>query len=437
MWTSRMYMVASPELCSALQRAPSTLSLDPVISEITSRMVDLNPRTASILRDPSGGQDGGVSLYKQSHSILTPQTLTDGSDIQLGYLGQLVNDVKDGSEVELFRFVRKKICDASNRTFFGPKNPFEKYPDLLDSFWDWESGIIPIMVGFFPRITARKAYQGLMTCAKAFAEYIEVEGYREAHYFLQNRNSLHLQHGITDTIERGKLDVSMGLAINVNASITTFWLLSNVFSRPELLSRLRYEIRKNALLGPGLLSFECLRQSCPFLNSVYRETLRLYAPMGSPRWVAADTMLADTYLVRKGTLVQTASNALHQNRELWGPDVESFKPNRFLYSINGSKTNPDGSVPEDKAHALHPATFRSFGGGKHMCPGRHFAQCEIISLSAVLLLAFDMEAIDGTDWNPPPDTKRTPISVMRPLKELKVRLQRRKEFENIKWKLEL
>ena len=437
MLTGRTYIVASPELSSAVQRAPSSLDLDPIFSEMAPRMAVLNQRTSSILRDPTGGQEGEPSVYKQAHSIITSQTLTGASQTQLDFLGQLIDDIEDDCEMDLFRLVRQKICDASNRTFYGPRNPFKKYPDLLDSFWDWENDIVSLMMGFFPSITARKAYQGLMTCSKAFAEYIEAGGYQEAHKFVQGRNDLHLRHGITDTMERAKLEVVIGMAINVNASITTFWLLSNVFSRPELLSRLREEVCENALIDPGVLSSERLRQSCPRLNSVYREILRLYAPMITVRWVAADTLLADTYLVREGNIVQVPGSVLHQDKALWGPDVESFNPDRFLYSINGSKTNPDGDVPENKAHALHPATFRSFGGGKSMCPGRHFAQAEILSLSAVLLLGFDMTPTNGTSWNPPPDTKRTPISVMKPLKELKVKLQRRKEFEGIKWKLQL
>lgn len=434
--TGRTYIVASPELCSAVQKDRSNMSLDPVISEITPRMLALNPHTAAILKDSSGGEVG-MPIYTASHTILTSQNFANGAKVQLDYLGQSVNDVKNGFETDLFRFISHRISAATNLSFFGPKNPFHKNPDLLESFWDWESGIVALSMNVFPSITARKAYKGLMACARGFEEYIKAGGYEDAIDFLQERDRLHAKYGISDLLERGKLDVSLGLGINVNASITTFWLLNNVFSRPELLSQLRDEIRANGLVEPGALSAERLKQECPLLNAAYRETLRLYAPMSNVRYVSADTIIADTYLLRKGTVVQMAGQALHYDKARWGPDVESFNPKRFLHSTAGSKADANGSALEGKAHAIHPATSRSFGGGASLCPGRHFAQAEILSLSAALLLGFDMDPVDGTTWNPPPDRKRTPIAVMKPLKNLKVKMHVRKEFEGVKWELRL
>jgi cytochrome P450 len=160
-------------------------------------------------------------------------------------------------------------------------------------------------------------------------------------------------------------------------------------------------------------------------------------PAISARFVDEDTIIADTWLVRKGAVVQLAGNAIHHDPEIWGPDCDTFNPDRFLYSLNGSKTNSDGTVPEDKAHFVHPAAFRSFGGGTSLCPGRHFAHGEVLGLAAVLLMAFDMSPVNSTAWNPPADVKRLPISVLKPLKEVKVKLQRRKEYEGVKWELKL
>jgi hypothetical protein len=427
----RTYIVASPEMVSAMQRAPSTLNLDVIISELTPRLIDMSAHSGAVLRDYTS-EDG---LYKQSHKILTQQALTNGSEIQLGYLAEFVNSIENGSKVELFHFASKLICLASNRTFFGPQNPYDKHPELLDRFWEWESGVIPMLVGIFPRIIARKAYKGLLACAEKFAEYHEAGGIEDAHYFIKQRNELHLQHGITDRIERGKLDTGLGIAVNVNASLSTFWLLSNVYSRPTLLARLRDEIQENGLTDAETLSFERLRENCPLLYSVYRETLRCYAPMGSPRFVEADTIIANQYLVRKGSVVQPAPAALHQDKDVWGPDAEEFNPNRFLQSANGTKTNHDGTF-EDKS-SVPGAAFRSFGGGRHMCPGRNFAAAEILSLSAAMIIGFDMEVADNTAWNPPPDRKRMPISVMKPLEKLMVTMHRRLGYENIQWRLQL
>src|SRR5690242_17955711 len=269
MLTGRTYVVASPELCSAVQKASATLDLDPIIGELGPRLMVLGPKTAALLR-----RQGKNSFHKQSHNILTSQNFSAGIEHQLRYLGQSINDVENGCELDLFRFLRRTISAASNKVLFGPRNPYAKHPELLDSFWDWESGHITLLTGFLPSITARKAYQGFMACAKGFAEYIEDGGFEDAAEFIQNRNKLNIQHGVTDPLERGKLDTGLGLGVNVNASITIFWLLNAVFSRPELLSRLRDEVRENAFVGPGVLSSERLQQACPQLNSVWREIMR-------------------------------------------------------------------------------------------------------------------------------------------------------------------
>lgn len=425
----RTYVVTSPEMVSALQKAPPALTFENIISEMTVRMNNSDPDTARIIQ--MSGED---SLYQHYHKIMTLQTLTLRSDVQLGYLAELVNAVQDGFKTELFGFMTRTISVASNRTFFGPQNPYDKHSGLLDRFWEWENGIISMLIGILPRFTARKARNGIYALAEKFAAYEETGGHKDAHPVVRARKEAHLQLGIS-LMERSKLDAALSFAFNVNASIIAFWVVSNIYSRPDLLTRLRDEIQTNALSQPATLSFARLRDSCPVLNSVYREALRYYAPMSSVRWVKEDTMFAKQYLLRKGTTIHATGVLLHHDKATWGPDADLFNPNRFLHNLNGTKTNPDGSFGEKSK--IPSAVFRSFGGGKHMCPGRHFATTEILSLTAVIVLGFEMETMDNSAWNPPPDTKRAPISVQKPLNKLVVRMHRRQGYENVQWKLQL
>jgi hypothetical protein len=119
----RTYVITSPEMVSALLRAPPTLTFDTILSGMTVRVNDSDPDTARIIQD-----SGENSLFKQYHKILTTQALTDGSDIQLGYLAELVNNITDGSKAELFDFVSRIIAVASNRTFFGPEKSIRETP---------------------------------------------------------------------------------------------------------------------------------------------------------------------------------------------------------------------------------------------------------------------------------------------------------------------
>ncbi|KAH6638752.1 cytochrome P450 [Boeremia exigua] len=439
MLTGRTYIVTDPALCAAVQKASTAMSFDPIVAEITPRLVGSNDQTTKLIRGPPGQAMDKNNIVKKSHHVinppLLPQNIHGASKIQLDYFGGVLAKIKDGAEMDLFRFARQSVTAASMTTFFGPNNPFEKHPELIESFWDWEAGNVAYMTGIFPSIFARDAARGLEACIKGFEEYVDNEGYENAYKVIRERSQLHVREGIADTRELAKLEVAISLGFNVNAATTTFWIVDQVFSRPGLLSKIREEIHANALLGPGILSADSLRQACPRLNSAYRETMRLYVPSASARLVVEDTMVADTWLLRKGAIVQLAGTVIHHNPDIWGLDVEQFNPDRFLYSASGSKTNPDGTVPDDKAHFIHPAAFRSFGGGASLCPGRHFAQMEVLALAATLIMGFEMAPINGTTWNPPADIKRLPIAAMKPLAPLDVKVRVRKEFEGVQWQI--
>lgn len=439
MLTGRTYIVADPALCAAVQKASTTMSFDPIVAEMTPRLVGSNAHTKQIIKGSAGNGPDRTSIIKKSHPIintpLLPQNLHEATQTQLEYFSKVVAKVEDGSEIDLFRFLRGAVTAASMTTFYGPNNPFEKHPELVDDFWDWEAGNLAYVSGILPTIFARKAHQGLERCVKGFMEYVEKGGYGNAYKLIQDRYQLHLDEGITDAEEIARLEVALCLGINVNASGTMFWIINEIFSRPELVSKMREEIRENALVGHGALSAEKLRKACPQLFSAYRETTRLYVPSASARLVTEDTIIADTWLLRKGAIAQLSGDTIHRDKDIWGPDADVFNPDRFLYSLSGSKTNSDGSVPDGKAHFIHPAAFRSFGGGASWCPGRHMAANEILGLAAILIMGFEIEPVNGTAWMPPADVLRISIAVMKPLAPVEVRMKVREEFAGIKWEL--
>jgi cytochrome P450 len=373
MLSGRTYIVADPALCAAVQKASTVLNFDPIVVAVIPRVVGLNAHTMQVIKGPPDQkyEDG---IMKASHHIintpLLPQNIKDASKTQLEYFAKCIASIQDGSNIDLYRFVRDTVTTATQNTFFGPNNPFENDPELVESFWDWEAGLIPYMVGVFPKIFARKATRGIDACVDRFKQYIEADGFKGAHKILKDRQTLHRSNGLTDKDELARLEVSISLGLVINASVTTFWVIDQVFSRPALLSKIREEIHANALVGLGRLSVERLRTSCPRLMSAFRETMRLCMPAISARFVAEDIILADTWLLRKGAVVQLAGNVIHFDPEIWGPDCDTFNPDRFLYSPNGSKSNPDGTVSEGKAHYVHPSAFRSFGGGSSLCPGK-------------------------------------------------------------------
>jgi cytochrome P450 len=406
-------------------------------------MTGISKETKQIVDDPKSKEEGRERMVTQViHGLmapmLSPGKIGDIADVQLRHFTDFLNAIPNGHEAELFRFLSREITRASMVTFYGPNNPFALHPELVEEFWNWEGGIVGYMMGIFPKWTARKAHHGLENCVKAFIEYMQHNRHSQAYELLRRRQQFHQDEGIT-LEEQARLEIPMCLGINVNAGITVLWMMNHIFSRPALLAEVREEVQSNALVKPDLISFTALRDKCPLINSIYKESMRIAAPMTSGRYVVADTLVADTWLLRKGTVVQIAGPALHTNKEIWGADAETFNPRRFVYNWNGTRSSEDGSIVDGKANQVPSAAYRSFGGGSSLCPGRHFAQMEIVSLAALLVMGFDLEAPSGQDrvcWNPPMDDKRFPIAVIKPLKDLNVKFTRRSGTEDVQWKLE-
>lgn len=73
-----------------------------------------------------------------------------------------------------------------------------------------------------------------------------------------------------------------------------------------------------------------------------------------------------------------------------------------------------------------------------ICPGRHFAQSEIIGFAALLMMGFEIEQVDGAALDlPGKDNERIPFAVMKPDRECRVRIRRRKGMEGVNWILAL
>lgn len=432
----RSYVCQDPQYAALIQRASSTLDFDGIVAQMSPRMVGLNAETARLLVERK-------DIIKRSHTIINPplsqQQMGSITAIQLDHFGDFINKVRNRQEVDLFHFITREVTAATMRSFYGPRNPFAVDPSLIESFWEWEWEIVAYMTGVLRSVFARKAQAGLERCIKGFEKYAAEDGYKDAYGLVQKRKELHEDVGIS-AHEHARLEVGLCFGFNSNASITTFWVLNNICSRPSLLAEVRSEIEQNALVAPGTISFPALRDKCPLLNSIYKETMRLTAPMTSARMVHEDTIIGDQFLLRKGAIVQIPGGILHKDATIWGPDVASFNPRRFQHNWAGSKTDEAGNVSSEKGDQVHASAFRGFGGGTSLCPGRFIAQMEIISLTAAVVCAFDLIAPEGkseVNWDPPRDDKRFPFSVVKPLRELNVQFKRREGLEDVHWTLQV
>ncbi|KAJ0283369.1 hypothetical protein COL940_004721 [Colletotrichum noveboracense] len=160
---------------------------------------------------------------------------------------------------------------------------------------------------------------------------------------------------------------------------TTSGLLSfsiyYLVEHPEEMRKAREEVDR--VIGDGPINVQHLQQ-LPFLDSVFRETLRLM-PTAPGYYVTPfkDEIIGGQYLVKPGGALCVLLHTLHRDPAVWGADAEEFKPDRMR--------NLD-SIPK---HAWKP-----FGNGMRGCIGRAFAWQEAQLVIAMLLRNFDIKKDD-------------------------------------------
>ncbi|MGW7327664.1 cytochrome P450 [Streptomyces sp. NPDC054840] len=144
---------------------------------------------------------------------------------------------------------------------------------------------------------------------------------------------------------------------------------------PEHQDRAREELSR--VLGdrtPGAADLERL----PYLTQVLKEAMRLYpaAPVIGRKAVAATRIGEHT--VPAGADVILAPWVTHRHPAYW-PDPDRFDPERF--------------TPEAEAGRPRYAWF-PFGGGPRACIGQHFSMLESVIALAMILRAYEFEAVD-------------------------------------------
>lgn len=284
-----------------------------------------------------------------------------------------------------------------------------------------------ILVGFLPSITARKPIAARAKVAKAFEAYFKSGGVKQASILAQKRYQVEIDNNVP-LEDIARYEVGGSIAILVNTAPAAFWTLFLLHSHPGLLEEIRKEIDASTETTTEngttvkTLDITTLKSNCPLLLSSYQEVLR-YCSMGtSVREVMEDTYL-DRWLLKKGAMLQMPSRIIHQDASLWGSSVTNFNPRRFL--------------PEEAKNRPRDVCFRAFGGGKTLCPGRHFATNEVLAVVAVFISRMDMTPVGG-EWKFP-TTANTNVAavVMEPDDDVEVEIKARQGFEDVKWVINL
>lgn len=385
----RLYMISSPDWVSIIYKSPQQISFNALVVPMMGKVFRFDEQSMEIMRVNMNDEKGDHSgVLHRTHDMIQ-QTMKPGphlDELNRHFLQQLTPYVNglarnNGAQnIKLWYWLRHHFSLASAAAIYGPDNPFAVDPALEQDFWDLEKNIGQLAMLPYPSIFARKGVHARQRMCDGMIAYAENERWKQASRLAKNRAEVNLGHGLS-TRMYGVGEVSMLFAVLANTVPSAFWLLSNVFADPQLLADVRAEVDRCVRQGEGnsrIINVTKIKADCQLLFSTMRETLRTIAAMNTIRYVLQDTHVTnhstgETYLLKKGGMVQIAANVIHSNPEIYGEDVATFNPRRFLPK-DGRALGDVALGFRDREGKVVAGSFRTFGGGE-LAASHHCSFC--------------------------------------------------------------
>lgn len=290
--------------------------------------------------------------------------------------------------------------------------------------------MFPLPSVFFPKL-----FRARELAAAAMIDYMRKGGYKTASGLVRKRYEHHRHHfGLSiEDIARGELGNTF--AVLGNSTPCALWVLYHVFSDGRVLADVRREV--SALVQEkndngaitSYVDLASIRTSCPVLLSTFQETLRYRAVNPGPRKLLEDVKLdksifpiKEDIFLKKGSMLMIPAPVQHTDVSAWGEDAREFDYMRFARKLEPGRKKPNR------------VAFRAFGGGHVLCPGRHFASTEIMALTALLVLQFDIVPVVGK-WVEP-TWKNSPLQAGFPIIDDDIRVELRPRDLSKKWHVE-
>ncbi|KAK0191618.1 cytochrome P450 monooxygenase pc-3 [Armillaria mellea] len=248
-------------------------------------------------------------------------------------------------------------------------------------------------------VTVRKFLDPILAKAASGAckEHIGVGKTRE----VQEGETL-LDHLVCYTDDQNVLRdeiMNLGVAGRDTTAATLTFVVYMLSQHPDVLRRLRNEIlgKVGTTNRPSYNDFRDMK----YLRAVINETLRLYPPVplnarackNGAVWRSKTPGSQDYYIPPKTRIVYSVF-LMHRREDLWGPDAQSFDPDRFL---------------DDRAQRYltgNPFIFLPFNAGPRICLGQQFAYHEVSFFLVRLLQSFSEIRLDTeaqpSECRPPP-----------------------------------
>lgn len=156
-----------------------------------------------------------------------------------------------------------------------------------------------------------------------------------------------------------------------------------IHTHPRVLSKLREEIASSSISTP-IRNNEA--GALPYLQAVIKEGLRIWPPLVGlmAKEVPPGGDVIDGKFIPGGTSIGYCGFGIFRNKEIWGDDANTFRPERWL----------EGTT--ESIRELESVLDLIFGGGRWQCLGRKVAQMELNKVFVELLRNFDFSIVDPT-----------------------------------------
>ncbi|WZH50219.1 cytochrome P450 [Fusarium acuminatum] len=439
MLNGKIYAIWSPSLVQSALRNKD-LTFDVFGIEFAENVFGLNKETMSIIQ---GTGSIGESLVSKMMSAIKPamtgQNLYRMNTRALEYIGSCINSIgREGLDVpNVYQWLRELMTQATAEAIYGVENPFMKDPALVDALWEFDANLNALVLGFLPNVIARAAISNRTRVQEALKKYYgaEMDQNADVAEITKVRAKVSRESGIKND-EVAKLEMALIFVATTNSIPTAYWLLTNIWLRPDIVNRMRDEVASLAQIsdradGKGrnlTLDISQLEGRCPLLVSSYREAVRLGNQVLGTRRVMKDTILSDadgtSYLLRAGVNVMWSAKLMHRAADVWGDCPDMFVADRFL-------AGKVGSVDMERKRR---ASYVPFGGGKHLCPGRNFAFAEILGFMSALALGFEVVGLKSS--NVRMETGAIGEGVVKPPADGQggaITIRRREGWEDVNW----
>lgn len=214
-------------------------------------------------------------------------------------------------------------------------------------------------------------------------------------------SDLELLSDTTMTIFSASLETTATSALHFTAHMAL---------NPRAQEILYEELKESGALGLGVAPQYDDVKDLKYLQACIKESMRLTPAVAQVgRQVVTDDTLPSGLKLKAGTTIGCSVMLMQYHPKLWGPDVEQFRPERWL---------------EPSIESLPMCAYMPFLVGPRRCLGEKMAYAELTVGLAAVMRRFKIEVAPGERHEMP---KRRVAVTMRPSPMLKIVLKERSQ----------